>query len=113
MPVIVYVIAALLKKARIGGIFATNCDSDVSNPPRIGYIRYHWTVIGCSNVHVPVTQVVYVTDAKVSSWHYPESNMECFWYNYTIINCLLMTYAQLLCTSNILYTYVSKCCESH
>ena len=29
---LVYVTGALLKKARIGGIFANNCDCDVSNP---------------------------------------------------------------------------------
>ena len=36
------VTGALLKKARIGGMFANNCDSDVSNPRRTGYIKYHW-----------------------------------------------------------------------
>ena len=52
-----------MKKARIGGIFANNCDCDVSNPRRTGYIKYHWTDIGFSNVHAPVTQAVYVTGA--------------------------------------------------
>ena len=50
---IVYVIGALLKNARIGEIFANNCDCDVSNPRRTGYI--FWADIRCSNVHVPVT----------------------------------------------------------
>ena len=35
---------------------ANNCDSDVSNPRRTGYIKYHWTDIGCSNVYEPVTK---------------------------------------------------------
>ena len=52
---IVYVTDALLKKARIGGIFANNCYSDVNNPRRTGYIKYHWTDIGCTNVNAPVT----------------------------------------------------------
>ena len=38
---IIYVTGALLKKARIGGIFANNCDCDVSNPRHTGYIKYH------------------------------------------------------------------------
>ena len=40
---IVYVTDALLKKARIGGIFGNNSDCDVSNPRRTGYIKYYWT----------------------------------------------------------------------
>ena len=36
---IVYVTGALLKKATIGGIFTNNCDSDVSNLRRTGYIK--------------------------------------------------------------------------
>ena len=52
---IVYVTGALLKKAKIGGIFANNCDSDVSNTRNSEYIKYHWTDIRCSNVHAPVT----------------------------------------------------------
>ena len=47
-------LCALLKKARIGGIFANNCDCDVSNPQHTGYIKYHWTDIGCLNVHESV-----------------------------------------------------------
>ena len=68
---IIYVTGTLLKKARIGGRFARNCDSDVSNPRHTGYIRYPWTNKGCSNVHAPVTSVVYVTGAQVSRWQCP------------------------------------------
>ena len=41
-----------------------------------------------------------------------ESNMECFWYNYTIINCLLTIFVQNYYTQPIYYTDVSKWCES-
>ena len=41
-------------KERTGGIFANNCDSDVSNRCLNGYIKYNWTDLGCSNVHAPV-----------------------------------------------------------
>ena len=51
----------IVEKAKFGGIFANNCDSDVSNPRRTGYIKYHWTDIGCSNVHALMTLAVYVT----------------------------------------------------
>ena len=55
---IVYVIGALLEKAKLGGGLAHNCDSDVSKPRRTGYIKqveYPWTDVGCWNVHAPVT----------------------------------------------------------
>jgi len=38
-----------------------NCDNDVSILRRTGYMKYHWTDVGCWNVHAPVTQAVYVT----------------------------------------------------
>ena len=41
-----------------------------------------------------------------------ESNMECFWYNYTIINCLLTIFVHKYYAQSIYYTDVSKCCES-
>ena len=40
---IAYVTGALLKEAKLGG--------------HIGYVEYHWTDLGCLNVHAPVTSV--------------------------------------------------------
>ena len=37
--------------------------------------------------------------------------MECFWYNYTIINCLLTILVHKYNAQPIYYTDVSKCCE--
>ena len=52
---IVYVVVALLEKAKLSGGLAPNCDSHVNKQRRAGYIKYHWTDIGCSNVLAPVT----------------------------------------------------------
>ena len=41
-----------------------------------------------------------------------ESNMECFWYNYTIINYLLTIFVHTYYVQPMQYTYVSKCCVS-
>ena len=38
--------------------------------------------------------------------------MECFWYNHTIISCLLRIFVHNYYVQPIYYTYVSKCCES-
>ena len=38
--------------------------------------------------------------------------MESFWYNYTIINCLLTIFVHNYYAQPIYYTDVSKCCES-
>ena len=38
--------------------------------------------------------------------------MECFWYNYTIINCLLTIFVHNYYAKPIYYTAVSKWCES-
>ena len=48
---IVYDTGTLLKKVSTGGIFANNCDCDISNPRCTEYIKYHWTDVGCSNMH--------------------------------------------------------------
>ena len=63
-------------------------------------------------MHAPVTQAVYVTGAKVSRWQHPESNTEYFWYNYTIINCLLTIFVHNYYAQPLYYTRVSKWCES-
>ena len=38
--------------------------------------------------------------------------MECFWYSYTIINCLLTIFVHNYYAQPIYNTTVSKCCES-
>ena len=45
--------------------------------------------------------------AHVSRWQRPESNTECFWYNYTIMNCLLMIFVHNCYAQTIYYTGVS------
>ena len=42
----------------------------------------------------------------------PESNAECFWYNYIIINCLLTIFVHSYYGQPIYFTDVSKWCES-
>ena len=89
---IVYVTGALLKKARIGGIFAIYCDNDESNPR----LRKQFTSLA----------------QRHSRWQRPESNTECFSNNYTIINCLLTIFVHNYYARPIYYTNVSKCCQS-
>ena len=98
----------IVEKARTGGIFANNCDSDVSNPQHTGYIKYYWTHLGCLNVH---WRKRFTSLVRESRWQRSDSNMECFLYNYTIINCLLTICLHNYYTQPI-YTDVSKCCES-
>ena len=48
----------------------------------------------------------------ISRWQRPESNMEYFLYNYTIVTCLLTIFGHNYYAQPIYYTDVSKCCES-
>ena len=99
----------IIEKGKACRNLRENCDCDVSKSRHTLYSKYHWTDVGCSNAHAP-------SDLRHSfcapRWQRPESNIACFRYNYTIINCLLTIvvhnyYAQLIC-----YTYISKCCKS-
>ena len=80
--------------AEVGGL-THNCESDVSKLRHTGYIKYQWTDVRCSNVHAPETCVT----------------IACFWYNNSIINCLLTIFMHNYYGQPIYYTYVSKCYE--
>ena len=75
---VVYVTGALLKKARIGGIFVNICDCDVTNPRRTEYIKYYWTDIRCSNVQ-GAWRLPQRDAAGLS--HFWQSNKYCFYLN--------------------------------
>ena len=47
----------------------------------------------------------------VSKCQRPESKISCFWYNYTVTNCLLTTSVHNYFAQSIQYTHVSKYCE--
>ena len=82
----------LLEKAKFGGCLAPICDRDVNKLRRTGYVKYHWTDVGCSNVHASVTLAVYVIGSVPQDDSVHESKTACFWYSYSKINCLLMIF---------------------
>ena len=85
-------IDALLKKAKLGRDLVYNGYSDINKPGRawiheILLDRHRMFEHACAS---------YVSGLRhwfcASRWQGPESKIACFWYNYTIINYLLMIF---------------------
>ena len=58
-----------------------------------------------------VNDLAYITGSMSKDGRAHESKIACFWYNYSIINCLLTIFVHNYYAHPIYYAYINKYCE--